>query len=205
MGLKIVHRSGTDQELEMLNEPLTGLMLQDPKGQIQQAAMGGTIIDGGADAANSKVSFGIPFIIEMLVNAEDFGGAISDVLSALTGNPLDVFPAYDSAATALTTGSPFKFKVLDVWVATLSENVQTGTDTILVQRVAANGTTQADITNAMDVNIADSVVVRAGTLNQDSCVVDVTENLRLDIVLGSASDDRAYKVYMSCMRCISDE
>ncbi|KKL19798.1 hypothetical protein LCGC14_2461880 [marine sediment metagenome] len=205
MGLEIKHRSGTDQQLEMLNEPLTGLMLQDPKGQTQQVAMGGTIIDGGTDAANSKVSFGVPFILEMLVNAEDSGGAATDVLSALTGFPLDVFPKYSSSATALTTGSPFKFKILDVWVATLSENIQTGSDTIMVQNVAADNTTQTDITDAMNVNIADSAVVRAGTLNQDACVIDVTENVRLDIVLGSASDDRAYKVFMSCMRCVASE
>ena len=205
MPFSITHRAGSDQVLEQLREPLTGLMLHDPLGQIQREDMGGTVINAGADGANSQVSFGTPFIIEMQVNAEDLSGAATDVLSALSGKPLDVFPAFDSTATALTTGSPFKFKMLDVWVVTLSENVQTGSDTILVQRVDSDGTTQTDITDNMDTNIADGAVVRAGTLDQDACVIDIQENIRLDIVLGSASDDRAYKVFMSCMRCISDE
>lgn len=203
MGLKITHRAGTDQELEMLNEPQTGLLLQDPKGQIQQASMGATVINAGADGINNKSSFGIPFIIETLINAEDLTGAASDVLTAAGDS--DVFPTYDSTATALTTGCPFKLKIMDVWVVTLSENIQTGSDTILVQKVAANGTSQTDITDNMDTNIADSAVVRAGTLDQDACVIDVTENIRFDVVLGSASDDRAYKVYMLCMRVINDE
>lgn len=195
---------GRPLEVEQI-EILTGLMLQDPVNQTQEEDMSGTPINAGADGANSQVSFGTPFVIEMQVNAEDLSGAATDVLSALTGSPLDVFPTFDSTATALSTGSPFKFKILDVWVVTLTENVQTATDTILVQRVDADNTTQTDLTNAMDVNVADSVVVRATTLAQDACVIDVTENVRLDIVLGSASDDRAYKVFLQCMRCTADE
>lgn len=203
MGLKITHKSGTDQELEILAEPQTNLLLQDPKGQVQQEDMGATVLNAGADGINNKSSFGIPFIIETLINAEDLTGAATDVLTAAGDS--DVFPAYDSSATALTTGCPFKLKILDVWVATLSENVQTGSDTILVQKVDADGTTQTDITDNMNVNISDSAVARAGTLDQDACVIDVTENIRFDVVLGSASDDRAYKVYLLCMRCTPDE
>ncbi len=203
--LKITHRHGGDQTLEQLREPNTGLLLQDPVSQVQQAAMAATVINAGADGANSKSSFGTPFIIETLINAEDLTGATTDQLSALTGAPLDVFPTYDAAVTALTTGAPFKFKILDVWVVTLSENIQTATDTIMVQKLAADGTTQTDITDAMDVNINDLTIVRPATLDQDAVVIDVTENVRFDIVLGSASDDRAYKVFLLCMRCVADE
>ncbi len=203
MGLSIKHRSGTDQELEMLNEPLTGLCLFDPKGQVQQEDMGGRAIPGSAPQAENKASFGTPFIIEVQINAEDDSGSATDVLSALGG--LDVFPTYDATATALTTGSPFKFKILDIWAATLNENVQTASDTLRVQKLDADGSTQSDITDAMDMNVADSVVVRTGVLGQDAVVIDVTENIRFDIVLGSASDDRSYKVFLSCMRCIADE
>lgn len=206
MGLKIIHRAGTDQELEMLNEPLTGLLLQDPKGQIQEDDMGGTDLAGDVDAAQSKVSFGIPFVIEVTLDTEETGGAATDVLSALSGKPLDVFPAYDADATALTTGSPFRFKIIDCVCVLLDESAAAVADTILLQRVDDDGTTQTDITNAMSLNVADDVLVRPTTLNQDACVIDVTENLRFDVVLANSSNHAtSVKVYIQCMRCIADE
>lgn len=209
MGLTIRHRSGTDQELEMLNEPQTGLLLQDPKGQVQQESMGGTDPDAGTDAINNKSSFGTPFIIETVINAEDASGAATDVLTGVGDS--DVFPAYDAAGIAagtvavLATGCPFKLKILDVWVVALTENTKNASDTIMVQHVATNTTTQVDITDAMSLDINDHVLVRPASINQDACVIDVTENIRFDIVLGSTNVHRAYKVYMLCMRCTPDE
>ncbi len=205
MGIKIKHRAGTDQELEMLDEPQTGLLLQDPKGQIQQAAMGATDPAGGADAINNKSCFGIPFIIETLINAEETGGAATDVLTAAGDS--DVFPAYDSAVTALTTGCPFKLKILDCWVVALSENTKNAADTLTLQKVDTDTTTQTDITGELVLNVDDNVVVRADELNQDAVVIDVGENIRFDLVLGNSgtTDHRAYKVFISAMRCTPDE
>lgn len=205
MGLKIKHRSGTDQELEMLNEPQTGLMLQDPKGQVQQEDMGATDPAAGADTINNKSSFGTPFIIETIINAEETGGAATDVLTAAGDS--DVFPAYDSTKTALTTGCPFKLKILDCWCVALAENNKDAADTITLQKVAANGTSQTDITGELVMNVNDNVVVRADELNQDACVIDVTENIRFDVVLGTSgtTDHRAYKFFILAMRCIADE
>lgn len=205
MGLEIIHRSGTDQQLEMLNEPQTGLMLQDPKGQIQQEEMGATDPATAADAINNKSSFGIPFIIETVINAEETGGAATDVLTAAGDS--DVFPAYDSTKTALTTGCPFKMKILDCWVVALSENTNDAADTITLQKVATNTTSQTDITGELVLNVADNIVVRADELNQDACVIDVTENIRFDVVLGTSgtTDHRAYKFFILAMRCINDE
>lgn len=211
MPIKIIHRAGTDQELEMLNEPQTGLLLQDPKGQIQQEDMGATDPAGGVDTINNKSSFGIPFIIETVINAEETGGAATDVLTAAGDS--DVFPAYDAAGVAagtvaaLATGCPFKLKILDVWAVALTENTKNASDTITVQKVSTNTTTQADITGEMILNVDDNVVVRALELAQDNCVIDVTENIRFDVVLGNSgtTDHRAYKVYILAMRCTPDE
>ncbi len=205
MGLTIKHRSGTDQELEMLNEPQMGLMLQDPKGQVQQEDMGATDPAGGADTINNKSSFGTPFIIETVINAEETGGAATDVLTAAGDS--DVFPAYDSTATALATGCPFKMKILDCWVVALSENTKNAADTMTLQHVATNTTTQTDITGELVLNVDDNVVVRADELNQDAVVIDVGENIRFDVVLGNSgtTDHRAYKLFILAMRCTPDE
>lgn len=206
MGLKIAHRTGTSQEFEMLNEPLTGLLLQDPVGQIQQEDMGGTDLAADADGAQNKASFGIPFLIEVTIDTEETGGAATDVLSGLSGAPLDVFPTYDSTATALTTGCPFKMKICDVWCVLLDESAGSVADTIMVQRLDTDGSTQTDITDAMSLNAADDAVVRAATLDQDACVIDVGENIRFDVVLAnSANHATCVKVYLLCMRTISDE
>ena len=205
MGLKFVHKAGTDQEIEMLNEPQTRLMLQDPKGQGQQAAMGATDPAAGADAINNKSSFGTPFIIETVINAEETGGAISDVLTAAGDS--DVFPPYDADVTELTTGCPFKMKILDCWCVALSENNKDAADTITLQKVDTDKTTQTDITGELVLNVNDNVVVRADELNQDAVVIGVGENIRFDVVLGNSgtTDHRAYKFFILAMRCTPDE
>lgn len=206
MGLKITHRSGTDQEFEMLNEPLTGLLLQDPKGQIQEEDMGGTDLAADADGVQLKASFGTPFVIEVVLDGEETGGAATGVLTALAAGGTDVFPVYDSTATALTTGSPFKFKVLDCVAIMLDESAGSVADTLQLMNIAADGTTETAMTNAMSLNAADDVLVRPTSLFQDACVVDVTENLRLDMVLANSSNHAtSVKVIITCMRCVSDE
>ncbi len=205
MGLKIRHRSGTDQELEMLNEPLTGLLLQDPKGQTQQDDMGGTDTAGDADFIAVKTSFGIPFMIECTIDTEETGGAATGVLTAVTAGESDVFPVYSASATALTTGSPFKFKIIDLVAVTLDETAKAA-DTLQLMKVDADGTTETAITDAMTLNLNDDILVRPLSLDQDACVIDVTENLRFDMVLANSSNHAVcMKVYVTCMRCISDE
>lgn len=206
MGLTIRHRSGTDQELEMLNEPSTGLLLQDPKGQIQQEDMGGTDTAGDADFIAVKTSFGTPFMIECTIDTEETGGALTGVLTAVAAGGSDVFPVYDSTATALSTGSPFKFKVIECVCVMLDESAGSAADTIQLMHIAADGSTETAITNAMSLNLADDLLVRPSTYDQDACVIDVTENLRFDVILANSSNHATcVKVYVTCMRCIADE
>ncbi len=206
MGLTIRHRSGTDQELEMLNEPLTGLLMQDPKGQIQQEDMGGTDTAGDADFIAVKTSFGIPFMIECTIDTEETGGASTGDLTAVTAGESDVFPIYSASATALSTGSPFKFKIIECVAIMLDESAGSLTDTIQLMKVDADGTTETAITNAMSLSLADDLLVRPDRYFQDACVIDVTENLRFDVVLQNSSNHATcVKVYVTCMRCVADE
>jgi hypothetical protein len=184
----------------------TGLMLQDPQYQAQEQDMGGTDLAANVDGVQLKSSFGIPFVIEVVIDGEETGGAATGVLTALGAGGTDVFPVYDSAATALTTGSPFKFKVLDCVAVMLDESAGSAADTLQLMNIAADGTTETAMTNAMVINLADDVLVRPTSLFQDACVVDVTENLRLDLVLADSTNHAtSVKVIITCMRTIADE
>ena len=205
MSVKVQGLAARAQEMECVDR-LTGLILQDPTGQTQQISMGGTDAAGDADYIAVKCSFGTPFIIEATIDTEETGGAATGVLTALAAGGSDVFPVYDSTADALTTGSPFRFKVLDCHVVMLDESAGSAADTIQLMNVAADGTTETAITNAMSLNAADDALVRATTIDQDACVIDLTENLRFDVVLAnSANHATCVKVVVTCMRCVAAE
>jgi hypothetical protein len=166
--------------------------------------MGGTDLAANVDGVQLKTSFGTPFIIEAVIDGEETGGAATGVLTALGAGGTDIFPVYD--ADTANTGAPYKFKVLDCHCVLLDESAASVADTIQLMKVDADGTTETAITNAMSLNVADDAVVRAGILDQDACVIDVTENLRLDLVLAnSANHATSVKVIITCMRCIADE
>ena len=203
MAFRLTRVHGRDLEVEQ-TEIRTGLLLQDPQYQTQAEDMGGEDFAGNVDAVELKRSFGTSFIIELVINAEETGGAASGVLTALGAGGTDAFPVYD-ADNASKTGSPFKFKVIDVVVSTLDETTKAA-DTLQLMHVATDGSTETAITNAMVVNLDDDVIVRPTTLNQDACVIDLTENLRLDLVLANSTTHAAcFKVYVTCMRCTADE
>jgi len=209
MAFNVTRKHGRDLEFEQI-DLLTGLLLQDPTNQNQQEDMGGTDIAGGADAINTKSSFGTPFVIETVINAEETGGAATGVLTAAAltaGDYQDVFPTYDSDATARTTGSPFKFKIISAMVVVLDENIKSATDTIQIMHVATDLTTETAITNAMGLNLDDDLIVVPTTYDQDACVIDIGENIRFDVVLenSAATESRNLKVYIFAMRCVADE
>lgn len=205
MAFKVSRKHGRDLDIEQI-DLLTGLMLQDPESQAQEQDMGGTDLAANVDGVQLKASFGMPFVIEVTMDGEETGGALTGVLTALAAGGTDVFPVYDSTATALTTGSPFKFKVLDCVAIMLDESAGSAADTLQLMNIAADGTTETAMTNAMVLNLADDVLVRPTSLFQDACVVDVTENLRLDLILANSSNHATcVKVIITCMRCIADE
>lgn len=204
MAFNVARKHGRDLDVEQI-DLLTGLLLQDPVSQEQPEDMGATDPALGADTINVKSSFGIPFVIECVVNAEETGGAATTVLTAAGDS--DVFPAYDTVATALTTGCPFKMKIIHAHVVVLDESTKDAADTMQIMHVAIDTTTETPITDAMGLNLDDDLLVRPTTLDQDACVIDVGENIRFDVVLGvsGTTDHRAYKVYILAMRCVADE
>lgn len=205
MSVKVQGLAARAQEMECVDR-LTGLILQDPTGQTQQISMGGTDKAGDADYIAVKCSFGTPFIIEATIDTEEGAGAATTVLTALAAGGSDVFPVYSSTADALTTGSPFRFKVLDCHVVMLDESAGSAADTIQLMNVAADGTTETAITNAMSLNAADDALVRCATIDQDACVIDLTENLRFDVVLANSGNHATcVKVVVTCMRCVAAE
>lgn len=204
MGLKESGKTGRDTQ--QTADWQTGLLTQNPESMTQLFSRAGVDPAAGADALNMGVSFLQPFMIEVLVNAEETGGAATGVLTALVAGGSDVFPVYDSEATALTTGAPFKFQVLDVFALALDENTK-GTDTVQLMKVDDDGTTEWAITDAMSMNVDDDTLVRMATCDQDKAVIDVTENLRLDVILdnSTSTDHRAWKVFIWCTRCLASE
>lgn len=204
--MSLVESSTTGRSTTQSSERLTGLLTQNPESMNQLATRAGVDPAATADALNMGVSFLEPFMIEVLVNAEETGGATTGVLTALSAGGSDVFPVYDSSATALTTGAPFKFQVLDVFALALDENTA-GADTVQLMKVDDDGSTETAITDAMSMNVADDTLVRMATCDQDACVISVTENLRLDVILDSSgtTDHRAWKVFIWCTRCVASE
>lgn len=197
----------TGRDTQQTADTQTGLLTQNPESLTQLVTRAGVDPAAGADALNMGVSFLQPFMIEVLINAEETGGAATTVLTALAAGGSDVFPVYDSTATALTTGAPFKFQVLDVFAMALDENTKNASDTLQLLNVVAAGTSGGAITDAMSLNVDDDTLVRMATIDQDLAVIEVTENLRLDLVLGSSgtTDHRAYRVFIWCARCLASE
>ena len=205
MAFDFKRKHGRDLEIEQI-DLLTGLMLQDPENQAQEQDMGGTDTAGDADFIAVKTSFGIPFMLESTIDTEETGGAATGVLTAVTAGESDVFPVFDSTATALTTGAPFKFKVIECVAIMLDESAGSAADTIQLMKIDTDGTTETAITNAMSLNLADDLLVRPTTYFQDACVIAVGENLRYDVVLANSSNHATcIKVYVTCMRVIADE
>lgn len=191
MGITLKHLAGTDQELEVVSR-LDGLILQDPTGQTQQEDMGGTALAADADAINGKTSFGTPFIIETVLNAEETGGATLNY-------------------AVFNKDCPYKFKILLAWGVVLDETGTMAGDTCQLFRgdgVASEAFTA--ITETIDVNVDDDdlfgLVAGTAQYDQDAVVVDENESLRIQLVLANSSNHEiSLKVYIMAMRCIASE
>lgn len=192
MTIKLVGLPGRDVELEQLSI-LTGLLLQDPKGQKQEDNMGGGTDPGAETAVAVKVSFGTPFIIEAVCHGAETDGHVHNF-------------------AVFSKNSPFKFKVCLAWGIVLDE---TGTvaagDTVTLSRGnGADSEAFVTITDAISCNVDDDdlfgLVAGTSQFNQDNAVIDEDESLRVVLTLADNGDhNTAVKVYMLCMRVIADE
>ena len=190
MAHEVTRVHGRDLTVEQL-DVLTGLLLPDPAHQTQQVDMGGTALAANVDAINGKTSFGTPFIIETMLNAEETGGA------TLTHAVFD-------------NNCPFKFKILQVWGNVLDETGTMAGDTVQVLRGdGAESEAFTAITETIDCNVDDDdmfgMVAGTAQIDQDACVIDEDESLRIQLVLANSSNHEiSVKVFMLCMRCVSD-
>ena len=191
MGLKTTHLSGGDQTME-IQDRLTGLMLQDPLGQTQADDMGAAADPGAEVAADIRLSFGTPFMIEATVHAAETDGHVHN------------FAVFSKDA-------PFKFKVCLVWGVVLDETGTIAADTVTISRGdGASSEAFVTITDAISCNVNDDdlfgLVAGTSQFNQDNAVIDEDESLRIVLTLADSTDhNTAVKVYMLCMRCVSDE
>lgn len=169
-----------------------GLLMQPPDSMTQYDDMGGTALAANADDSNIKTSFGMPFIIESVINAEETGGA------TLNNAVFD-------------KNCPFKIKVLLAWGVILDETGTIGTDTVQLYRGdGAESEAFTAITDAISCNYDDDdlfgLVAGTSQFDQDACVIDEDESLRITLTLQDSSNHEiTVKVYMLCMRCTSDE
>lgn len=191
MAFKHTRVHGRDLEVEQI-DILTGLMLQDPANQTQQEDMGGTALAADEDAINGKTSFGTPFIIESVINAEETGGATLNY-AVFDGN------------------CPFKFKVLLAWGVVLDETGTMGADTVqLFQGDGAASESFTAITDAISCNVDDDdlfgLVAGTSQFDQDAAVIDENESLRIQLALANSSNHEiTVKVFILAMRCTADE
>jgi hypothetical protein len=191
MAFSLNRKHGRDLEIEQI-DILTGLMLQDPTNQTQQEDMGGTALAADADAINGKTSFGTPFIIESVINAEETGGATLN------------YAVFDA-------NCPFKFKVLLAWGVVLDETGTMAADTVqLFQGDGADSESFTAITDAISCNVDDDdmfgLVAGTSQYDQDAAVIDENESLRIQLVLANSTNHEiTIKVFVMGMRCIADE
>jgi len=87
-----------------------------------------------------------------------------------------------------------KVLVTDVWVHV--NGLGTTSDTVAVQNITAA------ITNAMDIDVADTTLVRAGTLDDSENVIAAATNLRIAQVDGGGSDSPPLTVYVLAIRVV---
>ena len=83
--------------------------------------------------------------------------------------------------------TPFKFRVIDMWIVLTATG--DSTDTVRLDR---NSTA---MTNALDANVADKTVVRAGTIDDAQHELSVGDALKITTVNTVAAD-----VYVLCTR-----
>lgn len=182
----------TGRDVRQTCERQLGLLLQPPESMTQLDDMGGTALAANVDDSNIITSFGVPFMIESVINAEETGGA------TLNNAVFD-------------KNCPFKIKVLLAWGIVLDETGTMGADTVqLFQGDGATSEAFTAITDAISCNVDDDdlfgLVAGTSQFDQDACVIDANESLRIQLVLANAANHEiSIKMYMLCMRVTADE
>jgi hypothetical protein len=149
---------------------------------------------GAVDTEDSNVEFGIPFIIHMGISAGDDGGTDRTVNARVFG----------------TSGSPWKFRVLDTWAHLLSDQVETHTLQIFHYTLDSDGA--LDTANAMTDEVTldqdTSDLIKLGRVEDTSQLIEayaiVTAGQEVVVQVkndgGAATESEEVSVKMLCMR-----
>lgn len=180
----------TGRDVRQTCERQLGLLMQPPESMTQLDDMGGTALAANVDASNIITSFGMPFMIESVINAEETGGA------TLNNAVFD-------------KNCPFKIKVLLAWGVVLDETGTMAADTVQLFQGDSSDVFTA-ITDAISCNVDDDdlfgLVAGTSKFDQDACVIDTGESLRIQLVLANSSNHEiTVKIYILAMRCTADE
>ncbi len=112
--------------------------------------------------------------------------------AVIAGSPvLHVFNMVGGATATRTIATAQKITVVDAWV--VNKAAGTAGDTIEVKN--AGGTA---ITDAIDINVGDTSLIRAGEINDAARVVAAAANLQCTETDGGGGDSPACDVYVLC-------
>lgn len=104
---------------------------------------------------------------------------------------LHVFNMVAGATATRTIATAQKITVVDAWA--VNKGAGTAGDTVQVKNAAGTA-----ITNALDMNVADTSLVRAGTIDDAQRVVAAGANLQCTVTDGGGADVPAMDVYVLC-------
>ena len=121
-------------------------------------------------------------------NPSDY--AVPETDAIILGAPFLICASGNSATQVIFNAESPKLRVLDVWAKAVG-GAGGASDTALVD----DGTTA--ITDAIDMNVADNVIVRAATI--DDAKEDIAENGTLRVIRASAA---VCDVYILCCRIV---
>jgi len=104
---------------------------------------------------------------------------------------LHVFNMVASATATRSIVTSQKITVVDAWA--VAKGAGSASDTVQLQNDA-----DADITDALDMNVSDTVLVRAGEINDANRVVNAGDELKCTVTDGGGGDVPAIDVYVLC-------
>lgn len=105
---------------------------------------------------------------------------------------LHVFNMVGGATATRTIATSIKIKVIDAWA--VANGLGTTSDTVQVKNNAGSA-----ITDALDMDVADTTLVRAGQINDANDEVDAGDNLQCTVTDGGGSDVPPIDVFVLCV------
>lgn len=152
------------------------------------------ILDGAV--TTGKVADGSLIQAKLATNSMDATIVSSLVVGAQFGTIPVEFRVITAGGASANIDIPMDHKVTISDVSIVVVGLGTASDTITIQNVTT------DITNAMDVSVANTVVVRVGTLNVATWTINAGNNLRIVQTDGAGNDSPVCEVIIRGTRSL---